>query len=323
MNFFAGVDGGGTKTEIAALDAQGNTLCRIRGESTNPHAVGRQKAFTELTSLFGLLWKHPNLYDLKCSGISLGMSGIDGEKERADLTAHLKQELRKQGADCPFEIRTEGEIALTAALGKPEGLQVIAGTGSIVYGFAPGRRKARAGGWGHLLGDEGGGYRIGLAALRLSALAFDAEDAGAGVGSEAGGGATPLADAVRAALGLDTPEALKRWVYAPGTGKAAIAALAETVLRACESGDPDARGIVEDEAAKLAATTAELLRRRPEFACGAAVLGGSIFGHSPSFRGAFARILSAEFPKLTFVDGAAGRSPAEGAALLALRTFGG
>ncbi|CAM4116070.1 N-acetylglucosamine kinase [Saccharibacillus endophyticus] len=316
MKFFAGIDGGGTKTEAAALDARGRAICRIRGGSTNPHAVGTEKAFIELTSIFERLFRSPELSEKKCVGISLGMSGIDGARERKALEAYLKQELPKLGADCPFELRTEGEIALAAALGKPEGLQVIAGTGSIVYGFLPGIPRARAGGWGHLLGDEGGGYRIGLRALRLAARAFDAEAAG-------DVGLSPLADEVRGALGLDTPEALKRWVYAPGTGKAEIAALAATVLRACESGDSDARRIVEDEAAKLAAETAGLLRRRPEFAGAAAVLGGSIFGHSPSFRNAFARRVNAEFPRLTFVDGAAGSSPAEGAALLALRAFGG
>lgn len=345
MNFYAGIDGGGTKTEAAAIDEQGVLLCRVRGGSTNPHAVGFDKAFMELTSIFRILFDDPQLKDQKCLGICLGMSGIDSPEERAKLSSYLKEEFIRFDANAPFEIRTEGEIALTAALGRPYGLQVIAGTGSIVYGFMPGEPRVRAGGWGHLLGDEGSGYRIGLEALRFTAREFDraahfapsggspGERAEGADGSKppseaaasresAGSGAAGLAAAVREALGLDTPEALKRWAYTPGTDKAAIAALAEPAVRACEAGDPDARRIVEDEAAKLAATTAGLLRGRPQFAEGDAVLGGSLFGHSPSFREAFAQALAAEFPRLRLVDGAAGRSAAEGAALLARQIFG-
>lgn len=362
MNFYAGIDGGGTKTEAAAIDEQGVLLCRVRGKSTNPHAVGFEKAFMELTSIFRILFDHPQVQTKKCLGICLGMSGIDSPEERFALSSYLKEELIRFDANAPFEIRTEGEIALTAALGRPYGLQIIAGTGSIVYGFLPGEPRVRAGGWGHLLGDEGSGYRIGLEALRFTAREFDRSahsapsdgspgERAAGAPSDrtrfaartdaaegadggkppseaaasresAGSGAAGLAAAVREALGLDTPEALKRWAYAPGTDKAAIAALAEPAVRACEAGDPDARRIVEDEAAKLAATTAGLLRGRPRFAEGDAVLGGSLFGHSPSFREAFARALAAEFPRLRLVDGAAGRSAAEGAALLARQIFG-
>ncbi|OWA35291.1 hypothetical protein B9G55_11590 [Saccharibacillus sp. O16] len=363
MNFYAGIDGGGTKTELAAIDERGAALCQVRGTSTNPHTVGFDKAFMELTSIFKTFLEQPQLIGRKCLGICLGMSGIDHEDERLRLTAFLKEELQRLRAPSPFEIRTEGEIALMAALGRPYGLQIIAGTGSIVYGFLPDEPRARAGGWGHLLGDEGSGYRLGLEALRLTAREFDRaglaaprcapmEEAAEGASSvgaapvapqaasegaeklpppgeaaavpgSAGSGAAGLAASVREALGLHTPEDLKRWVYAPGTDKAAIAAVAETAIRACEAGDPDARRIVADEAANLAATTAGLLRHRPAFAEGDAVLGGSIFGHSPSFREAFAQALAAEFPKLRLVDGAGGRSAAEGAALLARQIFGG
>src|SRR5256885_7408806 len=49
----------------------------------------------------------------------------------------------------------DAQAALLGALGDRPGLLVLAGTGSIVIGYDGGRRWARAGGLGPLLGDEG------------------------------------------------------------------------------------------------------------------------------------------------------------------------
>src|SRR5208283_3215279 len=49
--------------------------------------------------------------------------------------------------------------------GKP-GVVVIAGTGSIAFGENALGETARAGGWGYIFGDEGGGFDIVRQALR-------------------------------------------------------------------------------------------------------------------------------------------------------------
>ena len=53
--------------------------------------------------------------------------------------------------------------AWAAATGARPGVGAISGTGSNVFGVGPGGRAWRAGGWGHLLGDEGSGYWLGIA----------------------------------------------------------------------------------------------------------------------------------------------------------------
>ena len=45
---------------------------------------------------------------------------------------------------------------------------VIAGTGSIAVGVDADGRTARAGGWGHILGDEGSGYDLGHRGLNAA-----------------------------------------------------------------------------------------------------------------------------------------------------------
>jgi len=54
-----------------------------------------------------------------------------------------------------------------AASGLEEGIALIAGTGSVAYGRTRDGREARRGGWGWLLGDEGGGVWITREAVRL------------------------------------------------------------------------------------------------------------------------------------------------------------
>ncbi|KAL4746970.1 hypothetical protein BDW72DRAFT_209938 [Aspergillus terricola var. indicus] len=62
--------------------------------------------------------------------------------------------------------------AMTQRPEVPSAIVLIAGTGSVAMRYTitePGReptRTARSGGWGHLLGDEGGGYSIGLEAIK-------------------------------------------------------------------------------------------------------------------------------------------------------------
>ena len=54
-----------------------------------------------------------------------------------------------------------------------DGVNIVAGTGSIGYGEFEGR-SARAGGWGELFGDEGSAYWVARQALTLFSQMSDA-----------------------------------------------------------------------------------------------------------------------------------------------------
>ena len=70
-------------------------------------------------------------------------------------------------------IVNDATAALVGGTGHPFGVVCVAGTGSIAFGVNRAGERARAGGWGHLLGDEGSGYAIGLEALRAVCRASD------------------------------------------------------------------------------------------------------------------------------------------------------
>ena len=58
--------------------------------------------------------------------------------------------------------------AWATATGAGPGVGAISGTGSNVFGVGAGGRPWRAGGWGHLLGDEGIGYWLGVQSIHAA-----------------------------------------------------------------------------------------------------------------------------------------------------------
>ena len=307
MTYYFGVDGGGTKTELAAVGADGKVLYRAAGAATNPHAVSAAAALRELVALLEALVASESLRGLAPAGLCLGLSGVDRPNERRAFEAAIRACFAGRGLDVPFALLSEAEISLMAATGRPSGVLVVSGTGSIVYGVEPDGTRHRAGGWGDLLGDEGSGYAIGLRALKAVMASYD--------------GAIPptaLAPMLLESLSLREAPELKSYIYRDTIAKSDIAAFARLAIAACEAGDETADTIVRGEAEALAATAAALLNRRPAFASETIAFAGSVFRSSAAFRDAFQRKLSERYPGVRFADPAdADRPPAEGAALLA------
>ena len=59
------------------------------------------------------------------------------------------------------------------AIAKDWGVVVTAGTGSAIYGRNKNGEGLQAGGWGHIMGDEGSAYDIAVRGLKRAAMAFD------------------------------------------------------------------------------------------------------------------------------------------------------
>ena len=139
-------------------------------------------------------------------------------------------------------------IALRAAIPHGDGAVLVAGTGSIAAAEIAGAR-ARIGGHGYLLGDDGSGYAIGSAAVRALLRALDGRQ-----------GFESLFDALLEQLDAkDAADVIARG-YAPG-GTAAIAACAETVIARADAGERTATKIVQSAALELAELVKALLRK--------------------------------------------------------------
>jgi N-acetylglucosamine kinase-like BadF-type ATPase len=131
---------------------------------------------------------------------------------------------------------------------------VIAGTGSIAVGKSADGRSARAGGWGHIFGDEGSGYGTAVAALRRVAGRFDGRLAGGSEGD-------PLTSAICRATGIDDPTGLVSAIYAPEFDRAKIAGLAACVVEAAEADPSVARDLLEPAGIALAGAAVAVAER--------------------------------------------------------------
>ena len=174
------------------------------------------------------------------------------------------------------------EIALVGSLGQRQGILLLAGTGSAVYGVAPGGQRLQIGGWGYLLGDEGSGYWIGSQLLRHI---IARHDQGASSKDD------PLTCSCMEVLGLTEPRELTAWLYkskeAPATR---IASLAELVLNAvadcshmAANGSKWATTCVESAAGQLTRQV-DLMRSRLNYENAPLALAGACSTMTTRFR---------------------------------------
>ena len=179
--------------------------------------------------------------DAQATVIVCALAGAGREPERT----RLEQSLAAQRVAEWVHITTDFEAALQDAFKGGSGILIIAGTGSSAWGRNEDGRTARAGGWGVILGDEGSGYAIGVAALRRCMREYD--------GRDHGDEWVPL---VLAQTGVQSVEQLVRWAAA--AAKADIAALAPAVFEAALRGNPAGRSIVQNAAKEVAKHVAAL-----------------------------------------------------------------
>lgn len=234
MTFYIGIDGGGTQTTALLIDEEGNELVRLDGEAGLVNVLEPEAGAVALADLASAALAKAKV-DARASVLVCALAGAGREPERT----RLEHGLSAQGIAESVHVCSDFEAALQDAFGDGSGILVISGTGSSAWGRNEDGREARVGGWGHILGDEGSGYALGLAALRSCMRAFD----GRGVDEQ-------WIKLILAHTYVATPEALVRW--AAGASKSDIAALAPIVFEAKEQRVNSAQAIMEDAAVELA-----------------------------------------------------------------------
>ena len=219
--YYAGWDGGGTKTLCRVLYQDGTAPQPFTAGALNPNGTVAGQCEATVADLLRNMAALPGGLDA-CRMLCIGAAGISNPAPRVTFTG-------------------DQQTALYGALGGPGGIVLIAGTGSICYGQSTDGREARSGGWGSLMDDEGGGFALGRDALAAVVRAEDGRIA-----------PTVLHDAVFEALQVGAVRELIGKIYAPGFGKREVAALAPLVGAAAEQGDAAALQIVEKAGRELA-----------------------------------------------------------------------
>jgi N-acetylglucosamine kinase-like BadF-type ATPase len=305
MDYVIGVDGGGTKTAGLLVDLEGRVLAQESVGPTNYQMVGDEGIRKEILQLVRLLFDHARIPERELAGIALGLAGVARPGEPESVTT-LVEELhlaRKVVVD------HDAMIALVGALGDEPGLIVIAGTGSIALGRNARGQRARAGGWGYLLGDEGSGLFVAREALVAILKAHDGR-----------GRKTQLTERVLAKLGLKEVEGIIPRVYRQGMSRDEIAALAPLVFQAAREDEPVAREIVNRAGRELGLMAAAVIRRLGMVEGMVKIaLVGSLFRDKDLLQGSMMSAVG-EKVQVEFVE--PGLGPLGGAAILALKAAG-
>ncbi len=254
---YLGVDGGGTKTRFALIDAAGTLLAEAQTGTTYHPQVGLDGVQRILAAGIAEVLGQANGSPADIRHAFFGLPAY-GEDSRA--TAALQ---RIPGAVLGHEryaCDNDMVCGWAGSLACADGINIIAGTGSMGYGRR-GEAAARAGGWGEAFSDEGSAYWIAIQDLNAFSRMSD--------GRLPRG---PLHALLRGHFQLQESDLdICAHVYGDGQGsRGELAQLSPLVSRAALAGDAVAAAIFERAGQELAAI-AEALRVSLGFQAGETV----------------------------------------------------
>ncbi|GAA3368365.1 BadF/BadG/BcrA/BcrD ATPase family protein [Streptomyces sannanensis] len=253
-----GVDSGGSGLRIGLADAESGTPAGtvVAKEPVRTGAEGIDAGHLLeqlLPAAEELLGRAGGVRPVAVAIGAAGMATL-GDQLRAALPGALESALGVRR----LALAADAVTAYAGALGQRPGAVVAAGTGLIALGTDLDSWR-RADGWGHLLGDCGGGSWIGRAGLEAALRAHDGRR----------GGSAALLARVEAVFG--PASGLPGLLYPRTDRPAFLASFAPEVAR-CSGGDPVAAGILREAARHVAEAAASVCPQAS--GCEVALTGG-------------------------------------------------
>jgi len=247
------IDGGGTSTEAVLADASGNLLGEGHSGPSNPKSAGVKAAVKALDDAIAAAFASAGLDPQPIAVASLGLAGFDREEDRAILADWAGG--RSIVPIGKLVLTNDGQLVVAAGTPEGWGVGIIGGTGSIAVGKSPDGTFARAGGWGHLIGDEGSAYKLVMDTLRFVAKSVDGR-----MPVEATSAA--LNRKVMDALGLtDDPNGIVSVVYRPEYDRAKLAGLAPAIIEAIRAEPRMVAVLLKPAGVELAEAAAAVARK--------------------------------------------------------------
>jgi N-acetylglucosamine kinase-like BadF-type ATPase len=306
MQYFLGVDAGGTKTEFVLGDdsrelarVRTGTIKRMKADAATAEA-NLQTALRELQTATAI----PIASITRCC---IGTAG-----DTVPLVVNWLREAFARHVGGELVIVGDVEIALDSVFFGGRGVLVLAGTGSNVAGRSATGRIVTAGGWGPALADQGSGHFLGLEALRRGFLAIDQQRP------------TSLLNDAQAFWKLGS---LAELIEFANTNPAPeFSRLAPLVIAAAEQGDVVAQEVAAQGGVDLAALAGLVIERIRSLEANAAsafdvpavALAGSILERAVPVRNALIAELCKRYPGIEVRDAPA--DPPAGALWAARQT---
>ena len=261
MRYFLGIDGGGTGTRAVVIDGKREIIGRGEAGASNHYSVGAQMAAQNCAAaaqnaMADAQNAQPDFNESEVAACGFGLAGVRRPKDLQTMENALE-------AICPrpFSLETDVVAAHAGAFSGQPGIVLSAGTGAICFGADENGEKFYADGLGPLLGDEGGGYWMGIEALRATGRALDGR-----------GPKSRLAAPILENLGIETLDELVEFAHSEACSREKVAALSRVVLSLADQGSHEAAQIRARAAVLLAGSVKSVARamlgRRLERAIG-------------------------------------------------------
>jgi glucosamine kinase len=248
MSYWLGIDGGGSNLRVAITADDLTLIATSYGETANPSVIGREASAARIHAAVNEALSQAGLDHDDIVGVGVGIAGAS--------VAHSESWLREIFATILPNVSavpsSDVEIALVGANGERQGVLLLAGTGSAVFGVNAVGQSLQVGGWGYLLGDEGSSYWIGMRALQLVVRAADGRES-----------CPPeLTAQILAALALESEADLIPWLYRSDQPRTRdVARLARLVIENASAGVEAAVQIAEVATSELALLCRTVTRR--------------------------------------------------------------
>ena len=301
--FFIGIDGGGTRSRLVAMDENMETVCHLQGGSTNIASETYEGVYTNIKNLLNEFTTtiQAGLQDIL--SLCIGSAGAS----TGNNVQLLEKIFRDIGYMGKLTIMNDAELVLLAATKCEPGIIIISGTGSVGYAIDKEGATHRAGGWGHLIDDAGSGYRIGMDAIQAALMDYDGR-----------GEKTVLTKMVTDFFDVKTPDKILGYVYGSHFHKSKIAEIATLVKDAATKNDPAAIKIQQQAASDLILLCHALIKKSGLHVHNI-VLSGSVILHNQAIRHAFEAAIYGKFPNVQIIP--MSKSAEIGAAQIALEAY--
>lgn len=244
--YLLGIDGGQTSTKSILYDPETGEFRQASGPPID-----------HMLTLNGQIKSRQGIQQSLHALLSGGVLARDVEMAFVSISGvHKEHEALIQGwiSECLHVRRfaIEGDVKANlagASAGANDGVLIIGGGGSIGYYF-DGKREFVAGGYGHVLGDEGSAYWIGLQALK------------AGIrDSEGRGPATALRERILRHFGETSFWGIKKRIHADKLHRNDIADLSRMVEGVATEGDEVARQLLKQAGKELGELAVSVLKQ--------------------------------------------------------------
>lgn len=303
MGYIVGIDGGGTKTKLVVIDEEGEELFASKSGPSNILSSGYERARASIHEVIKNAVIDNKLDFKSCLGMCIGVAGGG----RAAVREQIEAIIRETGYEGRLIVTHDGETSLIGGTKGEAGLLIVAGTGAICYGINDLGCRVRVSGWGHLIGDEGSAYSIGIRILRAVMKSYDGRLEN-----------TILSELLLDKLSLSNEEEIVSYVYNSKITKEHIAALAILIEEGIKQKDGIAIRIADETVEDLVETVLPACKKLGfTNQCFKLIIDGSVLVNNTYIRESFIEKITNRVKGVTIST--MEKDAAYGAALMVLR----